>query len=287
MIPGFDNQLNSSVFLWAQNRMQSLAQAYITVTTQLYYVPDESLPNGLLGYSAPFAQWVYDSGVSGAAIIQTVSGAGGVLDRSSGLMFDYLNGRVLVPSSMGTNLTITGTYSFAEINTYLPNEDEDYILTQGQGQYYLNPNYNGLANSGAPPDVYHTPAVFVNTLHSDDVAFAFGGIDESTTTFSLSVFAQSNYQLNATLSLFRDARYKYIPVLPLNPQPLDPLNQFGDYNGGTGYNYNAYIAQYGSPGQLAYVSQVKTSKVSDRVKMNREYFVGLIDLELQYVRITT
>lgn len=281
MNPQFDNTLYASVFLWAQNRVQSFAQAYITVTTPLFYAADPSLPPGYASYAAPFAQWIYDSGVSGAAVIQTVSGGNSVLGRSSGLIFDYINGRIIVPTTLGTNLTLTGTYSFAEVNTYQPNEDEDHILTQGQ--YYLNPSTNGAATGGAPPYVYHTPAIFINTLHSDDKAFAFGGIDDSITTFSISVFAQSNWQLNAMLSLFRDARYLNIPLLPGG---YGALNQWNDYAGGTGYNYETLIALYGSPGQLCYLSDIKTSKVSDRIKANREYFVGLIDLEIGYIRQT-
>jgi hypothetical protein len=41
---------------------------------------------------------------------------------------------------------------------------------------------------------------------------------------------------------------------------------------------------WGQPGNLIYIKEVKTSKVSDRVKMNPQYFVGLVDITLSYIR---
>lgn len=282
MISQFDNNLNMSFYLWAENRMANLAQAYVNTTLPFYYAPDSRLPPQLLSYSSPFKQFVYDSGVSGAVIINSVSGSAGVLTRTSGIYIDYDNGRVIVPASLGTNLTLTGSMAVKAINIYQPNETEEFIITQGK--FFFNPRYIGTATGGGvPPYQMATPAMFINTLHSDDQAFALGGLDDTTTTMSISVVAESNFQLNATLSLMRDARYKYFPLLNVSQ---DPINQWGDLVGGTGFNYTTVTQTFGNPGQLVYIKSVKTSKVSDRVKMNPEYFVGLIDIECSYVRLT-
>ncbi len=286
MLAQFDNNLQASFYLWAENRLGNQAQAYITVSgAPLYYIRDPALPPGYNRYSSSFKQWVCDSGVSGAVIAQTVSGAGfsAPLDRSSGIIFDYDNGGVLVPASYGTSIQLTATYSFKEVNVYQPNEDEEYILTQGK--YYLNPRFNGQATGAVPPYVEATPAIFINTLHSDNVAWALGGLNDTPTTMSMVVIAESNYQLNAVLSLFRDARYRYIPLLSAGASFQDPINQQGDTK--SGYNYNQYIALYGTPGNLIYIEQVKTSKVNDKIKMNPLYFVGLIDMTLSYMRVTS
>lgn len=280
MINQFDNQLYISAYLWTQWKIQYYGQAYFNVTTPLYYTPDPALPSTWIGYSAPFASWIYDSGISGAVIIQSVSGAGfsAPLNRASGINIDYTNGRVIVPASFGTTLSLTGTYAAQEVNVYQPNESQEQILTQGR--FYQNPNYNGQATGGAPPNTYCTPAVFINTLHDDNQAFALGGLIDCTSTYSLVVYANSNYQLNALLSIFRDTKYQYIPLLTV---PDDPLNGFGDTK--SGYNYLQYIQQYGTPGNLVYIKEVKTAKVSDKVKMNPQYFVGLVDITMSFIRI--
>ena len=66
---------------------------------------------------------------------------------------------------------------------------------------------------------------------------------------------------------------------------LDPLNQWGDTY--SGYNYQSYITQYGAPGQLIYIKEVKTSRVSDRIKLNPELYMGLVDMDVSYIRATT
>lgn len=281
MLSQFDNALLASVFLWAENRVANKMQAYINTGGQLYYAPDPRLPPALIAYGSPWKQWVYDSGVSGAQILQSVQTPSGTIDRSSGLIVDYINGRVLLPSGMGSGLNLTGSWAVHEINHYLPNETEEQILTQTD-RYYFNPRFVGQATGAVPPYSFVTPCTFLNTLHSVNKPFSFGGMNDSTTTVSFAIFAETTFQLTALLSSFRDARYQYIPLLTVYQ---DPLNQWGDTY--SGYNYNAYIAQYGTPGNLVYVEDCQTAKVSDRVKMNPQYFIGLADLTLSYPRLST
>lgn len=280
MIPQYDNNLFGSMYLWGQWKTLQYGQAYVNLTLPLYYCPDNSLPVGLVAYASSFKSWIYDSGVSGAQIIQTVSGGGfnGPLTRDSGMMIDYVNGRILLPASYGTGLALTGTAAVQEVNMYQPNETEESILTQGR--FYLNPLYGGSATGPIPPYSYVTPAIFINTLHNENKAFALGGLIDCTTSYSFSIYATTNFQLNALLSIFRDAKYQNIPML----NTVDgPLNQWGDtWNGG--FNYLQVIQKWGQPGNLIYVKDVHTSKVSDRVKMNSNYFVGLVDLNVSYIR---
>ncbi len=281
MLAQFDQNLNISAYHWAQARIQNLAQGYINQTTALYPTPESRL-TGYYSYSSPYKQWVYDTSVSGAQIINMVSGGGfsAPLTRASGVHFDYLNGRVLVPAALGANLALTGSYAIAEVNLWVPLETQDYLLTQQK--YFVNPRYQGTPTSGVMPYSYVTPAVFVNTLNDTSEAFSFGGLDDTTTTMSFTCLCESDYQLKALLSLFRDARYGYLPLMPLAANPLDGYN---DTKGGSGtYSYANIISQYGSPGQLIYIKQVRTAKVSDRNPLNPGLFAGIIDLDMSYVR---
>lgn len=277
----YGNNLYESVFLWAEHQYLQTLQAYNTLTTRLYYVADPTLPAGYVGYSAPLKGWVYDSGISGAYIINEVSGGGfsAPLTRDSGIHIDYTNGRVIVPSSLGTNLILTGTYSALEVNLYAPNETEEQILTQNK--FFLNPRYAKPFNSGIQPYTPATPAMFLNSLSSSNDSFQLGGLVNSRDTMSFTILAETNFQLTALLSLFRDSRFQYIPMCNLVD---DPLDQWGDVKGATGYNYLALVAMFGQPGNLIYIENVRTSKVSDRTKLNPNQFAGIADLELSYVR---
>ena len=282
MLAQYNNSLLCSVTNWAANRVQNVAQAYINTTAPLYYAPDPRLPAGLLSYASSWKTWVYDSGVSGATIIQSVSGSAGVLGRSSGLIFDYINGRVLVPSGMGTKMVLTGSFAISEINVGLTNETEEQLLTESS-KFFLNPRYGGTitGNVGIPPYAICTPAVFVNTIHDDHSAFEFGGLDDCTSTISLICLVESPFQLQVMMSLMRDAKYQYIPLMPVT---ADPITQWGDTY--SGFNYQGIINQYGNPGQLIYIEQVKTSRVPDRIKLNPMLYMGIVSMDVSYIRTT-
>ena len=281
MIPQYDNNLLASVFLWAEYKTLQVGQAYINLTCRLFPTVDRSLPAGYQSYSFPIKGWNYDSGVSGALVINSISGGGysEPLTRASGVHFDYINGRAIVPTSLGTNLILTGTASVKQINHYQANESEEALLTQSK--YFVNPRFiNPLTASGAPPHIYATPAIFVNPVQMKNNAYAFGGLVDSKSTISLVVLAESNFQLNAVLSLFRDTRYQYFPLISIDQ---DPLDQWGDLK--SGYNYQQYITDYGTPGNLVYIEDTYTAKLSDAAKMNQQVFAGLVDLECCYIRL--
>ncbi len=283
MLQQFDHALAVSYYLYAQNRAQSLAQSYFNAQLVFHPTPDAQL-TGFNSYSCPWKPLVYDASVSGAQIVNMVSGGGfsAPLTRASGVHFDYFNGRVLVPAALGANLALTGYGAVSEFGFYVPQETQEYLLTQQK--FFVNPRYQGTPTSGIAPYTNATPAVFVNSISDTNEAFAFGGLNETNTTFSLTCFMESDYQLKGMLSLFRDTRYKNFPLVSIAQNPLDGYN---DTKGGSGgYNYNSIISQYGTPGQLVYIKSVRTSKVSDRAKLNPGLFCGLIDMELSYVRQT-
>jgi len=281
MSPGNDNNLYAAFYLYVNYRLLQYGVAFQNMTTRLYPTVDRSLPSGFQGYSSPLKGWVYDGGVTGAVIINSISGGGysAPLTRASGLHFDYINGRVLVPTSLGTNLTLTGTAAMCEVNTYLPNETEDPMITQGK--YFVNPRFVFPLTTGAPPGVYATPAIFINSLGSKNEAFTFGGLIRTKNTFSITVFAETNYQLNTILGIFRDSRYGCFPMTNTIEVPLDGWN---DLKQGSGFNYVTFCQSWGLAGNLVNIDEVYTSKVSDRVKMNPQLFCGVIDMDVSFVR---
>lgn len=286
MISQQENNLLASFYLFADYKILQQGVAYQTLTTRLFPTVDRTLPTGYQGYSSPLKGFVADSGVSGVVVINSISGGGfsSPLTRTSGIYIDYINGRAIVPVSLGTNLVLTGTYSSPEIRVYLPNESEEQILTQSK--YFVNPRfYSPLTASGAPPNVYTTPAIFINQIDAKNEAFQLGGLVNSKSTITITALCESNFQLNALFSIFRDLRYQSFPMLNTI---TDPLNQYGDVKGGdgTGYNYLYTIQQYGAPGNLVYISDVRTAKISNKVRMNLnpQIFAGIIDLQTEFIR---
>jgi hypothetical protein len=284
MLPQFTNSSLASFFLWAENRVTNFGQAYQKYASRLYYQPDSSLGTGFVAYAAPFRQWVCDSGVYGAHIVNEISGNGGqTYDRTSGIHFDYNGGRIIAPTTLlGTNSVVSGSYSFKEINFYLTNEPADRILSQDSK--FLNPRYNGKPTGALPAQTISTPAIFISSLKTKNEPFEFGGTDMTNVYMTMTVMTQTPYQMDAVFGILADTQYKYIPIIDTYD---DPIDEWGDTKNGAGYNYNNYLAAKGSPGNLMYIKNVDTSRLSDRYRadaVNQSLYVGIIDFQLQYPR---
>jgi hypothetical protein len=280
MISQFSNQIKPSFFFWAENAVLNEAQAYYNYTSKLYYKADSSIDSNYLSYSSPFKQWVYDKGVSGAFICESVSGDV-TLNRASGIKIDYENGRVLVPSGFGQNLNISGTYAFKEFNFYLSNENEESLIANEK--YYLNSKFNRKPVSGIEPYAMVTPAFFVNILSNLNEPFALGGQKKTVVGLSMVAFADTMDQLDSAISFFVDKKHKYIPIYT-----TDPINSFGDVKTGlypSGYNFSTIKSENGQPGNLIYIEDVRGSKLSDSPSSDlKKSFVGIIDFELSRER---
>lgn len=283
MVPQFQSNLYASVYLFAEYRYMQWTVAFQNAQIKFYYAPDPQLPTGYRSYASPWRQFVYDSGVSGAAILNVVSGGPSFatypLTRASGLYIDYEHGRVIVPAAFGTALTLTGYGAFKEVNMYQPTESEEQLLTQSK--FFVNPRYRSAATSGMAPYVMATPGIFLNMLSAHNDAYQFGGMVDTKTTMSMVILAESQFQLRALFSIFSDCKYQYIPMLNTVD---DVLNEYGDYKGGTGFNYITTCSMFGRPGNLIYVENVRTARVSDKLKMNPGIVADIVDLELSYIR---
>lgn len=273
----FANNVVFSVYLWTEHELLQKGEAYINNTSKLYYTADSRQPTKV-AYSAPFKQWVYDSGVNGANIPTSISGSFGIINKGeSGLMFDFDNGRVLLNSGVGKNLNITGSYSIKEVNFYISNETEENIIINDK--YFFNPRYANKPTSGIAPYAITTPAIFIVQNGNSSTPFALGGMMDTKMNMSLIVMAESSYQLSNILSFFNDKKHKYIPLMDLS---LDPINEYGDLK--SGYNYNLLSASFNTPGNLLFIEEVDSSILSDELKTNYKIFLGEIDLTLSYPR---
>ncbi len=283
MIPQFSNQAYMSFFLYSENRVINTCQAYINHTSKLYYQPDASLPTGVVAYASPFKQWVCDSGVAGAWIANTISGSLGVLNRgTSGLSFDYDNGRVLLNASVGTKANLTGSYAIKEINFYQSNETQETLISSSD-LFFLNPRFHSTPTGYVPPYTMAAPAIVITPLNQKNEPWALGGQKMSNYYMSAMVLTENPRQMDALLGCFSDAAHHHIPILNVSD---DPINEFGDTK--SGYDYGLIKASKGTPGNLMYIKDVKTSRVSDSVrnKIGQKLFMGIVDTDIQFPRNT-
>ncbi len=269
-----------SVYQWADNYLLQNGQAFTNVTTQLYYQADPVLDPQYVAYAAPFRSWVWDSGVSGANIINGVSGSITLGRGQSGTLIDFVNGRVLLPAAAGTGQLISGSYAFKDFNLYFANQTAETMVFANK--YYLNARFT--PTGGLPPTQWNpltnsynmvTPCIFVTNANVENKPFIFGGVYNTTTTISLNVLAENMGQLEGCLSLFTDAQdVAFVQTTPAQW----PLNFYNDYKNGSGYNYVSLVQQFGTPANQYNITSVKVSKVSDYAKMDESTFLGLVDI---------
>ena len=134
MKPQFQHKATTSFVMWLDNYLPSKQEAFSNKTGSFYYMEDDTMGSTYYSYSSPYKQWLTDSGVNGADIIESVSGSGGqIYNRNSGVVFDFDNGRVLLPrSSFSKSEQLSGTFAVKDFNIYLTNETEEHLIIESK-----------------------------------------------------------------------------------------------------------------------------------------------------------
>ena len=111
MKPLYQHGLLNSFYLWFDNYLLEKGEAYKTFSTDFYYYSDERVQNKVV-FGSPYKQWVYDKNISAAQINPLISGDSGAISAgTSGLKFDFDNGRILFNDGFPTGTNISGTYT--------------------------------------------------------------------------------------------------------------------------------------------------------------------------------
>jgi len=279
----FDNQVMSSFLLWFDHTLLNKGDAYQNTTGQFYSVSDDYF--GYDTYASSYSQFVSDASITGATI-PTGLYAGNTLVNvgeggSDGLYaIDYGNGRSYWSGTQSSN--VTGSFAIKDFNVYLTSRTEDEILFQSQ---YTNRNkISSVVPTGLEPDTLTYPVVYIKNDGSNNEPFAFGGQDNTIINVRAIVIADSQFDIDAIGSLFRDRRFDQIGIL--EPSEM-PFNQFGYYRSSQ-YDYTGIVNGKGSDQQL-YVEDVNISRF-DRVlenevrKFNPNVYSTLIDFEVSKIR---
>lgn len=244
------------------------------VSGQSIFFPDNIAQTGALRISGA------TSGHTDLSFI--IDGTPTVIRRGSqGMMTDFVNGRVLIPSYLLlSNAVLSGSYAFKDFNIYFANQAADRATFTNKP--YLNSRFNRQP-TGIPP-AYNmvAPCIFLSNDGEENPDWALGGKYDTTFRFKASVMAESLGQLEGAMSYFRDSVNCVFPQLETS---VWPLNSYGDFK--SGYSYQEVLGQYSTPSNQFMVTDVKTRKVSDSVKINEEMFLGEITFEVskpRYIR---
>lgn len=274
----FNHKLFTSFTLWFDNQLLNKGEAYQNQTGIFYRQIDESLPTYSV-YASPYKQFVYDAGVSGANIISGVYivGSNTFIPRgTSGLQIDFQNGRILFNSGVNAPSGFSGSFATKEFNTYITNFDSSqFIFESAQGN---NKNIRYVA-TGIAPRVYKAPCVILSNAYSSNEGFAFGGEDKTKSTIRAIILSKDLWQQDGINSIFRDTNNLPFPIVPASETPL---NYFGDLK--TGYNYNNIISTHGAPGTMPWIDRVYSSKISEKVNNNDNYYTSFLEFDINSVR---
>lgn len=281
ILPQFIHKVTNSFVLWADHTLLNRGQAYTNVTGSLTNYADDSLPTPYSGWGAPYKEWVTDSSVSGAVIPSGFYVNNTFAPRSSSLVIDFQNGRI-ISSGISTGAAVTGSYAVKDFNIYTTNQDEESLVVeicQNQSEPY-NQIGSDISVPYLPPKTMKIPAIFINAQTQQNVPLALGGEDESKIRINMIVFAHDPYQLDGALGLFADTSDETFLELPLEAAPM---TQWGDIKGGS-YNYNNLIAASGS--STFYIDDVETSKLTDSLRrgLKTELYIGFAEFLVGQIR---
>ena len=282
MKPTFTHNVINSFFLWFDNFLMTKGDAYKTYTTKLYNYEDPRLGGGKVVYGSPYKQWVYDKNITGATIPSgfTINNQF-VPTGTSGMKIDFDNGRIIFNSGVSTNLSITGTYSVKEVNSYITDQPEDNLIIENK--FVTNSRFT-VSENYIPPYNPVTPCIFASIETAHNTAFAFGGEDETKCIIKVVAFCENLYQLDGVLSVFGDSYNEIFSIIPMTGHPLGEFNEMKTGAYPTGYDYKNLSNAYNS--QTLFISHVETSKIRDSVikELNPILHIGFLDFEIKTYR---
>ncbi len=217
----YSSTLITSFILWLDHIVCNQGQGYNNVTGQrLYPQIDSGVPYP--SYASPYKQWVYDSSVAGATIPSGIYNASGqYLTRQSGIIIDFINGRVLsTTGNLGNNLS--GTFSRKEYNVYFSTATTADLYIEN----ILNSDINvAYTPTGVLPYAFEAPCIIVTESSANNDPWAFGGQDITNNTFRCFIVSNGNWNQAAINSLLVDTAHHSFPAVNAT---FPPLSLYGD-----------------------------------------------------------
>lgn len=256
--------------MWLDNKLLNDGQAYINVTGSLTRQNDPTV-NGFT-YASPYKQWVFDSCASGATIPSGFwTSSGQFLTRASGLVFDFINGKVATPNNWGPS--ISGAYSRKEVNVYLSSDKElNYVMEQ---VYNSNGNLS-YPFTGLGGTQLSAPLIMLTNAKGYNEPWALGGQDATKQTLRAFMITNSNYLQEGVQSLLQDMAHTYIPLAPYTAAPITSSGDLKTIP----WSYCTGIRDVYGCGQGLYIENVYPYKVPENLNKNVTSYIGAVEIDV-------
>ncbi len=271
----FENRVMSSFMLWLDHTLLDKGEAFTNHGSEFYDV--EGLYYNYYAFGAPFKQMIADSSIAGAKILTGVYIDNVFKETGDAPLVDvnYNQGQVYL--SADTTDTISGNYSLKDFNVYLTAKAEQELLFESKID--LRPSTTQLI-TGLPTSVTTYPAIFIKNNGGHNTPHSFGGLDTTQISIRAVVLSDSQYNLDAACSIFKDRARTRVPVLS---DENYPFNVLGGLKTGV-YNYEDLTRDIGSHNQV-YINNVDVSRFSlgymENLKnTNPDVFKAIVDFEL-------
>lgn len=280
MTPQYENNVISSFSLWLDHTILSRGLAYTNNTG--YFYNTKQIYNNYYCHSTPFKQFVYDSSIPGASIITGLYLSGNYITKGqNGFQgINHQEGLAYFTNNIINSGKISGVYSIKDFNIKLTSQPDEVILFETK--YQLRPKYN-QTYSGLPPDVETYPVIYIKNDGGRADPFAFGGQVLSKTNVRCFVISDSQYKLDAVVSILKDRKDDVFYLFKQHEMPFDG---YGTLTGE--FNYNNIVT---NKNDIVFIDSVECSKfnlnslaLSDLKRINSDVYAGIIDFELSKMR---
>jgi hypothetical protein len=280
----YDNKVMSSFFLWFDHTILEKGEAFSNFASPFYDA--SSRFQGYYAYGAPFKQFVSDTSIPGAIIINTLTLNNATISRGQQnfVGINYDKGHVYFSQPVqNASGVLAGNYSIKDFNIFITNDLEEKLLFETQ--FKLRNKTDATAASIADSAKTY-PAIFLKNNGSKNEPFAFGGAEMSHFDVRAIVLSDSQFKMDAVAAIFRDKVRTLVPLIEENNMPFNSLGDFANTN--TPYNYDALV-QGTKEENTVFIENVFITKVSglsfsQKANVNPDVFSMIVDFELTQIR---
>jgi hypothetical protein len=279
----YENRVMSSFLLWFDHTLLDKGEAYTNHSSKYYPVAGSYY--GYTTYGAPFKQFVTDSSISNATVASGayISGTAPGNFKEAGehplVDINYEEGQLYMNGAIESSAIISGEYAVKDFNVYLTSKAEQELLFEDKIE--LRPSTSQEEDALAS-EVATYPAVFIKNNGGENTPWAFGGEDATHTNVRAIVLADSQFNLDAACSIFKDRKNEIVKIFPDDKYPFNAL-------GGLKSSVYDYTGLASEISEEVYLKNVEISRFSlgymeNLSNTNPDVFKAMIDFELEGYR---
>ena len=281
MKPQFQHQIITSFALWLPYVLLQRGEAFQNIESSFYHQSDPRLDSNFVSFASPHKQWVTDSSISKANIINGITLNDRFIGRNDeDIKYDFDNGRVLIPSTLANAMSsVEGSYAVKDFNIYITDQTEEELLIESK--FDTNSRFDQGVFEGIQPYDQVVPAIFISYESGGNEPFAFGGEDATKSFVRCVIFAENSFQLDGVFSILADLNFVSVANVGFNEHPL---NEFGDLKLGH-YDYKDLSERYfnlQNSHSIFHIENCTVSKLNDRVAKQTHpgLYIGFADFNL-------